>query len=167
MQAVSTRKRLALALLTATVAMLALPALASATPAAPEVHGVWRATGTHVKSLNCDRIGGARVGEALIGARWVSLDAKRTCDPLVDYKRTGSLTNWTIDALVTVGHEAAHLRHVTNEARAECLGVRFAWAWMKRNGVFSTYVAAPIKRQLLDDSNRRPAYKLRGTCALG
>jgi hypothetical protein len=36
------------------------------------------------------------------------------CDPLNRYHRTGYLTNWTVAALATVGHEAAHVKGVTS-----------------------------------------------------
>jgi hypothetical protein len=55
---------------------------------------------------------------------------------------------------------------VHNERKAECLGVRFAWAWLKRTGAFVEYDAAEVRGNLLDDSRRPAPYKLRGTCSL-
>ena len=67
------------------------------------------------------------------------------CEPIVHWKRTGTLTNWTVQGFVTIGHEAAHLRSVRPERTAECLGVRFAYAYMQRNGVFDSYRRSSVQ----------------------
>jgi hypothetical protein len=61
---------------------------------------------------------------------------------------------------VTVGHEAAHLRGVRAESKAESLGARFAYDCLLRTGAFARHDASDVVTQLLDDSQRRPAYKI-------
>jgi hypothetical protein len=76
------------------------------------------------------------------------------------------LTNWTVDAIATIGHEASHLRGSHNERIAECAGVRFAYSYLHQIGAFREYDAAGVKSQLLDDSGRPAEYKLHHTCAI-
>jgi hypothetical protein len=96
-----------------------------------------------------------RTGETWLHATWV-------CEVLDTHMRTGRLSNWTVDALVIVGHEAAHARGIDNESKAECAGVKWAWWYMNRTHVFVKYDPNGVKAQLLDNSNRPAAYKLRG-----
>lgn len=91
---------------------------------------------------------------------------QRVCQPIERYTETGRLTNFTVDAFATIGHEAAHYHGTHSEREAECQGVRWAYSYLKRIGVMRTYDAADIRATLLDDSPRPPAYKLHGTCAL-
>jgi hypothetical protein len=146
--------------------------------AALAVQSAWRATGTgarggvfcepesYLRQLNPDH---PKYMDGITNprTRTVYLTKPVVCEPIAHWKRTGELTNWTVQGLVTIGHEAAHLRSVRFERTAECLGVRFAYAYMQRNGVFDRYVRSSIVRDLLDDSLRKPSYKLRGTCSLG
>ena len=96
----------------------------------------------------------------------VVVDRNLVCAPIETYGGTRRLTNLTITALTTIGHEAAHARGVRSERTAECAGIRFAYRWMKSHGTLLEYDAAGVVADLMDDSNRPPAYKLRGTCSL-
>ena len=96
----------------------------------------------------------------------MQLHQRRVCKPLIDFAKTGKVSNWTVWAIQAVGHEAAHVRGVRVERVAECSGTRFAYSYMKRKGVFKTYVEAGIRKDLLDDSHRPAEYKLRGTCSI-
>ena len=100
------------------------------------------------------------MGLADSDTREVSFDRERVCDPIVEWRRTGRVSNWTVSAIVTVGHEAAHLRSVHNESKAECLGVHFADAYMSRQGIYRSYVRSEIVAQLMDNSPRPKAYWL-------
>ena len=151
---------------------------ASAAVAPLAVQSAWRATGTgapggvfcepesYLRNLSPDH---PRYMDGIVdpGKRAAFLNDRVVCEPIAHWKRNGTLTNWTVQGLVTVGHEAAHLRSVRSERTAECLGVRFAYAYMQRNGVFDSYPRSSIVRDLLDDSLRKPSYKLGGTCSLG
>ena len=65
-----------------------------------------------------------------------------------------------------ISHEAAHVRGVRSERKAECRGVRIAYAYMQRIGVFKRYGRSQIVALLLDDRPRPRAYKLNDTCSL-
>jgi len=139
---------------------------------------VFQSTGTYANAVTCVserqilRLAGeTRHSVMLYGLtdvreKRIWFDTRSVCDPVGRYERTGYLTNWAVDGLITIGHEAAHLRHVRSERKAECLGVRFAYNFMRQHGTFVTYAKGPIRAQLLDDSYRSPAYKLHGTCTL-
>jgi hypothetical protein len=164
-----------LALLVIAVVGVALPAQAKAIAAPSAIQGIFRATDTGASSVSCvTHAGWLSLGERhgdIMGltdrpTRRVWYDQRRVCSPLEQYLASGELDNWAVMALATIGHEAAHLRSVDSERRAECLGVRFAWAWMGRHGVFQTYNPSGIRDTLLNDGPRPAAYKLNGTCTV-
>ena len=106
------------------------------------------------------------LAEHSTGKTW--FHAKRVCQQIVAYARTGRLYDTTVAALATVGHEAAHVRGVRNEARAECAGVRFAWRYLKESGAFAKYAVGGIRRTLLSGLNayRSAEYRLGPWCQL-
>jgi hypothetical protein len=153
--------------------VLIVPATAHTAVAPPVVWAAWKATGTPVRSLECVSAAQIRkiTGQSLTAAtnlrdRRVLLQAIH-CTSLERHQATGQLNGWVPSAYITIGHEAAHLRGVRSERKAECAGVRFAYAYMKRIGIFAKYSESSLVHFLLDDSRRDPAAKLNGTCHLG
>jgi|SRR5262245_6144877 len=139
---------------------------------------IWDATETGAQSVDCVSQRTLKIldgdleskneiyGYTNVATRRVLLDRKRVCEPLIAYQRTGRLMIVAEHALVTFGHEAAHLRSVTSERKAECLGIRFAYHWLGRNGAFDIYEEQSIKKHLLDDSGRPYAYRVGSRCSL-
>jgi hypothetical protein len=167
-------KKLVLVLAATAALMLALPLAATAAPANPQVQTVWKATGTWVRSLQC--VSQARIqqlddhahssssrfsvwGLTAFHSRRVWLD-QRMCQAIT------TQSGWYISALTLIGHEASHARGVHGEGRAECYGVRFAYAYMNKTGQMADYGESRIRQYLLDDSGRPREYKLRGRCGL-
>jgi hypothetical protein len=149
--------------------------VATAAPAPSAVHRVWKATGTGVRSIECVTPSEIKLLGTNAPKRPAGLTNTNTrkvylinalCSSITRWTATGDMDGWTVMALLTVGHEAAHLRSVNSERKAECLGVRFAMNYMRRSGVFARYEEAGIRKYLLDDSDRSKAYKLNGTCTL-
>jgi hypothetical protein len=129
-----------------------------------DVENIWNVTGTTVDNLYCwTQQSTGMVGLAHPGT--VDFDARYVCDPLVEFVRTGQLTTLTLEALTTIGHEAAHLRGVYSESKAECLGIRFAYGWLDRYDVFARYDRNIVREYLYDNEDRGPAYKLQDTCS--
>lgn len=123
-------------------------------------------TGTSLANMTGSR---STLGLTLApAAGWphVFLHENAVCKPITAYATSGDLYNTTVDAYVTIGHEAAHFHGIHNEREAECAGVRFAYSYLGRIGAYRTYTRSGVRATLLDDSGRPPAYKLRGTCAL-
>jgi hypothetical protein len=89
---------------------------------------------------------------------------KYVCDTLDRYANDARLTIGVEDALITVGHEAAHQRGVRRERAAECAGIHFAYSYLHMQKMFKKYDARSIALHLLDDSYRPSAYKVRGMC---
>jgi hypothetical protein len=165
-------KRVILALMAAAITISALTGTAQAAVAPAAVMTVFQATDTRATGgVYCVSDLPARTGHAttigLAEYGSIYLDTRRVCNQITQWAHGATLWNWTVLALVAVGHEAAHLRGVSRESRAECLGVRFADAYMSRHGVYRKYVRSGIVRDLMSNEARPAAYRISSsTCHL-
>jgi hypothetical protein len=90
-----------------------------------EVMKVARATETHVSRIACVGFfeGTRTIGDSNSYAREIRLGDRRVCQPIVKYKRTGTLTNWTVDARRRSGTRQRTSARCTTSARPN------AWAF--------------------------------------
>ena len=111
---------------------------------------------------------GAALGLADVNTRDVWFGRQSVCYPILKYRRTGRLTDATLTALITVGHEAAHLRNewYSDEQEAECSGTQFAFRWLTQQGAFDRYDRQTVINKLRDNRQRAPGYWLEPTCYL-
>jgi hypothetical protein len=168
----------AAAAFTVVVAGVFADTASASTPAPASVVRIVHATGTGVRAVRCASTSEINylhgqpnstrplAGLAQPRTRKIWLNSRYTCRPLTAYASSGQLKYGTVEALVTVGHEASHLRSVRSESRAECLGVRFAYAWLRRTGAFERFDERQVRHILLDDSSRSARYRLNGMCSL-
>jgi hypothetical protein len=138
----------------------------------PQVRSVWKATQTYVWSLKC--VNQAQMhqlnntGGGLHSAIWGLSEPKLT-KVWLDARLCRSISTKDglyVLALTTIGHEASHLRGVVGEGKAECYGVRFAWAYLTKTGQVSEYGASRLRAYLLNDAGRPREYRLNGRCSL-
>jgi hypothetical protein len=111
---------------------------------------------------------GPALGLADVTTRDVWFDRQSVCYPILKYLRTGRLTDATLTALITVGHETAHLRsdRYRDEQAAECFGTQFAFRWLSQQGTFDRYDRQAVINKLRDNRHRAPGYWLERTCQL-
>ena len=159
----------------AVIAVLAFPA--GATAAHPVVMDVVHHADAFPRTTRCypastlhRMVGGVSPGTYLMGIAQQStnrmwLNNRLVCKPLLSFQQGGPLTERTLDAFVTVGHEAAHLRGVHNESRATCAGVKFTWSYLRWTGDLDYFGRDWIRRHLLSNRGRSAGYEL-GHCLI-
>lgn len=172
-------RAVAVALITALVAVIPAAANAASVRTTPTEHVnqlLWELSESKNRRVSgrCvpqRLLGGGKdwrtLGMARVGGNIFYVSSRYVCTPLAQVmsdRFNPRLTRAQVDAIVTVAHEWFHTRGVSREHVAECHAVRWAWKWLKRSGPYTNL--EQMRRFLLDNSYRPVGYKLAPTCRL-